>query len=93
VKLSRPELPALVIAGVAVLGIVLLAVLRQPIPDVLTLIASTALGAGAGQALPGLRDTAPAAAPVAVPAPVPAAPAPLYAEPSTGVFGRIAGDH
>ncbi len=90
--MRRPELPALVIAGLAVVGIVVLALLRQPIPDVLTLIASTALGAGAGVALPGgplARETLQLPArELAAPPALPPVPPPAVSS-DTGVF-RVA---
>jgi hypothetical protein len=93
-KVTRPDLAAGALSAVCVVGIVVLAVLHQPIPEVLTYLAVGALGVGGGAALPG-AGTVPAAEPAApasralpaVPAPAPFAD--LSTEPATGVF-RVA---
>jgi hypothetical protein len=70
-KLPRPDLAALGLCALLAVGIIVLAVLRQPIPDVLTYLATAALSAGAGLSLnsPGtvgtetLRSSIPPASP------------------------------
>jgi len=91
---TRPDLAALALCAVAVAGIVVLTLLGKAVPDVLTLIASTALGVGGGAALPlgssSSRSSAAAPAPADVdPGIRTTLPAPLTAEPETGVF-RVA---
>jgi hypothetical protein len=73
---TRPDAIAYGLAGLAVLGIVVLAALGQPVPEVLGLIATGAIGGGAGAALQG-RSSAPA-------------PVPLEAGGSTTIDGAIA---
>jgi hypothetical protein len=93
VKVTRPDLAAGVLCALCVAGIVLLAALHLPIPEVLPFLAVGALGVGGGASLPGGGTPAPAplelAPAAAAPAPLTAAPltaAPLIAEPPTGVF-------
>lgn len=50
-KTTRPDLPAYALCGLAVLGIVILALFHVPIPDVLPLLASGSLVGGAGISL------------------------------------------
>jgi hypothetical protein len=82
VKPSRPDLAALALCGLVVVGIVALAALHVGIPDVLPYLAVAALSAGAGVAVSGGvaqvlfnsagSSTAPAPSPARVPAPAPA---------------------
>jgi Na+/H+-dicarboxylate symporter len=83
VKVTRPDLAAGVLCALCVVGIVLLAALHLPIPEVLPFLAVGALGVGGGASFPG--GGTPAPAPALEPAPAPA-PVPLTAEPPTGVF-------
>lgn len=69
----RPDLAAALLCALAVVGIIALAMLRQPIPDVLTYVAVGALGGAAGMSFPGpaasseKKAGAPAPAPVSAP--------------------------
>jgi hypothetical protein len=79
-----------IIGAMSVAGIILLAALRQPIPDTLTTLATVSLSALAGALIPSMRDLGasstgptpsspePPAAPIAAAA-VPAAPVQLVA--------------
>jgi hypothetical protein len=85
VKVTRPDLAAGVLCALCVAGIVLLAALHLPIPEVLPFLAVGALGVGGGASLPGGGTPAPAPRELA-PAAAPLTAAPLIAEPPTGVF-------
>lgn len=90
INLSKPALPLLVLSALAVVGIIVLTVLKQPIPEVLSVIAYAGLTAASAATVPNHTHdatvvagdgtlTTVAAAPVAlVPAPaaVPAFPVP-----------------
>jgi hypothetical protein len=45
---NSPALPAFVLSAIALVGIVVLAALSHPIPQVLTLIAAASVGGGLG---------------------------------------------
>ena len=79
-KLSRPDLAAYGLVALCLLVIAVLTVLGNPVPDVVTYLAVTALGVGGGVAVQGPTASS---APAAAPAP---APEPLTTEPPTGVF-------
>lgn len=94
-SIPRPDLASLALCAVAVVGIVVLVALRQPVPDVLTYVVAGALGVGGGTALNTGRpavpaDPSPASFPAPAPAPAPQLrrpmPTPLAADPPTGVF-------
>lgn len=67
-----PKLPsdvlAFILAALCVVGIIVLAVLGQPIPDVLTTVALFSAGIGGGASLPRLSagTTTPPPAPVGI---------------------------
>ena len=93
---TRPDLAALAVVALALVGIVVLAALNVPVPPVLELTATTALGIGGGVALqaattaqaPAQEDLPSGAARAAGPAanlPAPA-PQPLTSDPATGVM-------
>lgn len=85
-KLPRPDLATLVVCAIALVGIILLAALRIPVPSVLEFVALGALTGGAGIALntPNGKETLPrgstsspapaarAASPAPAPRPAPA---------------------
>ena len=50
-RVTRPDTTSMILTAVCVVGIVLLAILNVPIPDVLTFVAMGALGIGGGTAL------------------------------------------
>ncbi len=50
--MNKNSIPAVVVTIIAVIGIVVLAILGKPIPDVLTVIASAGVGVVGGQAIP-----------------------------------------
>lgn len=92
----RSDVLAGLLAVAAVVGIIVLAVLGQPCPDVLTYVAVGALGVQGGAMVPGAGSAKPTAV-TAPPAPLPL-PVPLAADPPTGVImpvggarGRVAG--
>lgn len=85
-KLARPDLAAGALCSLCVIGIVLLAALHLPIPDVLTFLAMGALGIGGGTALTAGAVVTQPPAPEPAPAALAAAPAPLTEEPPTGVL-------
>lgn len=80
-KIPRPDLATLAVCAIALVGIILLAALRIPVPPVLEYVALGALTGGAGIALntPNGKETLPRSATTPTPAPRPAAPAPRTA--------------
>lgn len=52
-KLTRPDVASMILAALCVVGIVALAYVHTPVPDVLTFVAMGALGIGGGTALNG----------------------------------------
>lgn len=85
----RPDLAAALLCALAVVGIIALAMLRQPIPDVLTYVAVGALGGAAGMSFPGSSPASSSSEKKAgppLPSPV-AAPVGATTDPAaTGVF-------
>jgi hypothetical protein len=88
VKIPRPDLAALALCALALVGIILLAALRIPVPEVLTFVALGALTGGAGIALntPNGKETLPRS--TAAPVPAPRAPAP-YPQPEPALNGVV----
>lgn len=73
-KITRPDLAALAICALALVGIIVLAALHVPAPEILTTAALISLSAGVGIATQTVTTaTAPEAVsvPVAAPAPAP----------------------
>jgi hypothetical protein len=101
VKLSRPDLAALVVLGVVVVAIAACAIFRVDVPSVLSelgiLLAGIAGGAAIPTGTPSLTAAAapepssPAPAPAPAPLPYAAAPGPWATDPAqTGAIPRIA---
>lgn len=76
-RIPRPDLATLAVGAIALVGIILLAALRIPAPDVLAYVALGALTGGAGIALntPNGKETLPRAAAAPAPARSSAVPA------------------
>lgn len=76
-KIPRPDLATLAVCAICLVGIILLAALRIPIPEVLQFVAYGALTGATGIALntPNGKETLPRSAPLSTPART-AAPAP-----------------
>ncbi len=76
-KITRPDLAAMAVCIIAVIGLVVLSAIHGPIPDVLPTIALIALSAGVGVATQTVTTLSPPQAlsePVTVPAVIPAQP-------------------
>jgi hypothetical protein len=92
VKIPRPDLAALGLCAIALLGIILLAALRIPVPEVLTFVALGALTGGAGIALntPNGRETLPrSSTPAAATPPTPAPARAPYPQPEPALNGVV----
>lgn len=50
--MNKNTLPAIVITALAVVGIIILAIISHPIPDVLSAIAFAGVGVVGGQSIP-----------------------------------------
>jgi hypothetical protein len=96
VKLTRPDLAALIVLGVIVVAIAACAVVRVEVPDILPQLGLLLAGIAGGAAIPTQTQTAAvvvpaqapvAAAPVAFTAP---APAPVVRLDDTGIIPRVA---
>lgn len=96
--MKRPDLAAWIVTGLALVGVVACSLCHVPIPDTLTNLATASLGAAAGVSFAGGSSVGDALSALlaklegkssssSTPA---AAPAPLTAEPTTGIIPRVA---